>query len=78
MEIANFLRNQAVNTELYLDPEVKLEKQLKYADRKGVPYVIIIGPDEAKKNGFVVKDLKAKKQQFCQNPRDLLSIIAKE
>jgi histidyl-tRNA synthetase len=41
----------------------KLDKQLKYADRKGIPYAIIIGPDEVKKGKVQLKDLRAKKQE---------------
>ena len=41
----------------FLDAESKLDKQLKYADQKGIPYVIIIGPDEAKNNTLTLKDL---------------------
>jgi len=34
-----------------------MEKQLKYADKKQIPFVIIIGPDEAKNNTVTVKIL---------------------
>ena len=54
---AKKLRGKGVNTEVYPDPSVKLNKQLKYADRKGIPYVAIIGPDEAKSNLVTLKNL---------------------
>ncbi len=57
------LRGAGINTDLYPDPTVKLEKQLKYADRKGIPYVIIQGPEEVVKNVVKLKDMKAKTQQ---------------
>ena len=47
--ITQTLRASGVNTDLYPDPTVKLEKQLKYADRKGIPYVVIQGPEEVAK-----------------------------
>lgn len=56
------LRNAQVNAETYVDP-VKLDKQLKYADRKGIPYVIIQGPEEMAKNVVKLKDMKAKSQE---------------
>jgi len=34
LQIANELRNNKINTELYLDPTAKMEKQLKYAIKK--------------------------------------------
>lgn len=63
LELANFLRTNNINTELWLDPETKLDKQLKYADQKGIPYVLILGPDEVKQNLVVVKDLRTGKQE---------------
>lgn len=63
IEIANELRDSGINTELYLNPEAKLDKQLKYADRKDIPYVIIIGPEEVKKKAVTLKDLKKKSQK---------------
>lgn len=58
----NKLREVGINTELWLEADTKLEKQLKYADQKGIPYVVIIGPDEASKNVFTLKDLKNQTQ----------------
>ncbi len=40
-EIANELRNKKINAELYVD-EKDLDKQLRYADKKGIPYVLIV------------------------------------
>ncbi len=40
----------------------KLSKQLKYADKIGVNYVLIIGPDEIQKNIITIKDLKTQEQ----------------
>lgn len=57
------LRSAGVSTELYLDEDAKLEKQLKYADKKNIPYVIVIGPDEAKNNTVTVKNLKTREQK---------------
>lgn len=56
------LRNALVNAETYLEP-TRLDKQLKYADRKGIPYVIIQGPEETAKNVVKLKDMKAKSQE---------------
>ena len=40
-EIADELRKKGINTELYVD-EKDLDKQLRYADRCGIPYVLIV------------------------------------
>lgn len=63
LEVTGQLRASNINTEIYLDDSVKLEKQLKYADQKGIPYVVIIGPDEVAKDQVTLKDLKNKAQQ---------------
>lgn len=63
LSLARELRDQGINTELYPDPEVKLDKQLKYADRKGIPYVVILGPDEVAKGVATVKNMKTGDQK---------------
>lgn len=61
--IVNNLRNAQVNTELYPDPNDKLDKQLKYADKKGIPFVVIAGEEEMKKGMVKVKNLAKKEQK---------------
>ena len=62
-KLANSLRESGVNAEIYLDSNAKLDKQLKYADKKGIPYVAIIGPEEAAKGMVTIKDMRKKTQQ---------------
>ena len=62
LEFSKSFRDQGINCEIYSNPNAKLDKQLKYADQKGIPYVIIIGPDEAAKGLVTVKNLKTKTQ----------------
>jgi histidyl-tRNA synthetase len=57
------LRKSGVNTDLYPDPTAKLEKQLKYADKKGIPYVIICGPDEKSRNVVKLKTMATMDQE---------------
>ena len=63
LEIANLLRKSGINTELYLDAKTKLEKQLKYADKKGIMWAIIVGPKEILKQKVILKNLKTKTQE---------------
>lgn len=63
IELANKLRGNNINTEVYLEPGEKLEKQIKYADRKEIPYVAILGPDEAKNETVTLKNLKTGEQK---------------
>ncbi len=63
LEIANRLRAANIPTMLYSDPGASINKQLKYADKKGIPYTIIIGPDEIEQNKVVLKDLRTRRQK---------------
>lgn len=63
LKITSDLRLKGINTELWLDAESKLDKQLKYADQKGIPFVVIIGPEEASQNKVTIKDLKSQTQE---------------
>jgi len=61
LALATKLRNSGFNVENYLEP-AKLDKQLKYADKTGVPIAILIGSNEQAKGTVIVKDLAAKTQ----------------
>lgn len=63
LEISSRLRSNNINTELYLDANTKMDKQLKYADQKGIPYVIIIGPEEEEKGMVSVRNMKTREQK---------------
>jgi histidyl-tRNA synthetase len=55
-------RAAGLRVELYPDA-AKLDRQLKYADAKNIPFVAILGPDEAATNSVTLKDLRRKSQQ---------------
>lgn len=63
IDISSRLRSKNINTELYLEENAKMEKQLKYSDQKGIPYVVIIGPDEAKKNKVTLRNMQSREQK---------------
>lgn len=57
------LKKSGLKTSLY--PElVKLEKQLKFADRSGIRFVLILGPEEDAKDKVMLRDLKNRTQQL--------------
>lgn len=61
--LTSLLRNSGVNAECYLEKDVKLEKQIKYADSKGIPFLAIVGPEELEKSVVTLKDLTSGKQE---------------
>ncbi|MBI2599727.1 histidine--tRNA ligase [Candidatus Daviesbacteria bacterium] len=75
LEISSQLRSNNINTEVWLDPNSKLEKQLKYADQKGIPYVAIIGPEEAAKNVVTLKNLANKTQEVLSLDEAIVKIM---
>jgi histidyl-tRNA synthetase len=74
MDIACQLRETGTNVDLYSNPEVKLDKQLKYADRKNIPFVIILGPDEIKKKMVTLRNMKSQSQEQL-NFKELLEKV---
>lgn len=63
VSIYDELRQKNIPVQLYLDEKVRMDKQLKYADQKDIPYAIIIGPEEKEKNTVVLKNLKTREQR---------------
>ncbi len=63
MSTASKFRQEGINAELYLNPEERLNKQLDYANKKNIPWVVIIGPDEVKSNSVTLKNMKTGNQQ---------------
>ncbi|OQP46754.1 histidine--tRNA ligase [Niastella populi] len=56
------LRNQGVRCELYHE-QAKMDKQFKYAEKKNIGFVVIIGSQELLNNTAVVKNLKTGVQE---------------
>ena len=54
--VANELRQNDLRVEVYPDV-VKLKSQLRYADRQGIPIVIVLGPDEIEAGEVSIKQL---------------------
>ena len=63
IELATKLRQQGINTEIYLNDK-KLKAKFKYADKLEIPKVIIIGEDELKENKVKIKDMKTGEEQL--------------
>ena len=57
----NKLREKNITCELY-PSNVKIKKQLDYANQKGIDYVVIIGDEEVKSNIFKLKNMKSGSQ----------------
>lgn len=54
IKVANQLRQAGIITELYLE-EAKLDKKLTYANKLGIPYLVLIGEDELQSGSLSFK-----------------------
>ena len=62
VEIARNLREKDIITEVYYE-DVKFGKKLTYANKLGIPYVVILGEDEAKNKRYTLKDMQSGNQE---------------
>jgi histidyl-tRNA synthetase len=59
--IAQTVRQAGINTELYFEP-ISLGKQIRHADKKGIPFVVIAGPDELAEDKVTIRRMFRSKQ----------------
>lgn len=72
IEVAAALRTQEVPTEISF-MNTKLQKQLEYANKIGVPFVVIIGEKETQSSRYLLKDMTT----GAQEPLTLQKLIAR-
>ena len=80
IKIANALRENEINTEIYLNDK-KLKAKLKYADKLEIPYTMIIGEDEVNTNIIKVKNMKTGEEKeakifITENKIDVSEIVS--
>ncbi|MEM8535975.1 MAG: His/Gly/Thr/Pro-type tRNA ligase C-terminal domain-containing protein, partial [Chloroflexota bacterium] len=63
LQLATELRLAGFNVETALDGTEKLGKQFKYADRKGIPSALVMGPDEIAQGTVVVRNMQNGEQR---------------
>jgi histidyl-tRNA synthetase len=62
MSLVSKLRDKGVATEIYPDMG-KMKKQMEYANRRGIPYVVIIGSNELERGVVTLKNMQSGEQQ---------------
>ncbi len=69
------LRKAGIKSELY--PEsAKMKKQMNYANKRAIPFVVLVGADEVKNNKYTLKNMQTGEQQAC-SLEELLEITTK-
>jgi len=66
LEVANKLRLLNVPTEVFVGEVKGISKQLKYANKLGSRYVVVIGENEAKDNSLLIKDMESGEQKIIK------------
>ena len=62
LKVVSQLRKSGVKADIY-PSSAKMQKQMKYANNRNVPYVILLGEQELENNSFVVKNMLEGSQQ---------------
>lgn len=73
LALATRLRQAGINAEQFLEAG-RLGKQIRYADRKSIPHVVILGPDELAAGQVVLKNLATGEQQTCSE-QEVISLL---
>ncbi|MGQ4914116.1 MAG: histidine--tRNA ligase [Candidatus Asgardarchaeia archaeon] len=73
LTIAKKLRDAGISTDVIV--EKKLKRALEFADKEGIPYVIIVGKAELEKNVVKIRDMQA--QQETEMPLEKVIKILK-
>ncbi|MDF1518661.1 MAG: His/Gly/Thr/Pro-type tRNA ligase C-terminal domain-containing protein, partial [Lutibacter sp.] len=68
------LRKNNIKSELYPD-SAKLKKQMNYANKREIPYAVMVGADEIKKNVYTLKNMQSGEQDVC-DLKELIRITA--
>ncbi len=75
LKVANKLRDNSFKTDVYYGNK-GMKQKMKYANRIGVPYVILIGTDEVEKNVISLKNMITGEQEIV-NIDNLLDVLNK-
>ncbi len=67
------LRNEGVNSELYPDA-AKMKKQMTHANRRNIPFVVLVGEEEINSNTFTLKNMISGEQSKVSLP-ELVTIV---
>jgi len=61
-KVATMLRTAGINAEIY-PGSPRMKKQLQYAHRQGIPYVVLVGKSEFERNEVIVKTMETGDQE---------------
>lgn len=63
LSVVSVLWESGIRAELYSGDDLSLKKQFQYANKKRIPFVLVLGPDEVKKGVVQVKTMQSGEQK---------------
>jgi histidyl-tRNA synthetase len=73
-QIANQIRSNNINVEVYPEAD-KIKKQFQYAEKQGIPLVLVFGSDELTQGFFTIKNMATGEQSKIVQFADLLKLL---
>ena len=63
IQLATYLRDRGLQVQIHGEQK-KFKQKMSYADKLGVPYVILLGEDEIKQGKYTLKDMRTGEQKL--------------
>lgn len=73
IKIANKLRDENINTQIYLETG-KMGKKFGFADKEDIPYTLIVGEEEIKEEKYTLRNMETGEQEML-SIEEILSIL---
>ena len=74
LEAIRKIRAKGINAEFYPD-ESKLKKQMNYANKRQIPFVVLVGERELNEGNYTLKNMNTGEQLSC-NLKELVQLIS--
>ncbi len=75
LKIVKEFRSSGISADIYSEPD-RLDKQIRFANRKNIPFIAIAGPKEIKQNKVTIKNLQNSDQSTLRI-KEAVSLIPK-
>ncbi len=74
LRLVSALRRASVDAEIYLDAGRDLRRQVQYADKRGIPVVAFLGPDEASRGEVNLRAMASGEQSTVPESEAAMAI----
>lgn len=78
LDVASRLRSAGVKAECYLEEGRDLGRQLRFASRRGIPFSVVVGPDEVSRGVVALRDMVSGEQRelvLADAPQQILQLL---